>query len=59
MQPHLYLPNLAAVRDSALDITVINPLQQATVGEAAVTARHSLTFAFDRKMRGAAEDCDR
>ena len=55
----VYLPNWAAGRDSALDITVINPLQQATVGEAAVTPGHSLTFAFDRKMRGAAEDCER
>ena len=55
----VYLPNWAAGQDSALDITVINPLQQATVDEAAVTPGHSLNFAFDRKMRGAAEDCER
>ena len=43
----VYLPNWAAGQDSALDITVINPLQQATVDEAAVTPGHSLNFAFD------------
>ena len=46
-------------RDAALDITVVNPLQQATVAEAAVTPGHGLNFAFDRKMRGAADDCER
>ena len=55
----VYLPNWSAGRDTALDITVVNPLQQATVGEAAVTPGHSLDFAFDRKMRGAADECER
>ncbi len=36
------LPNWAAGRDAALDVTVVNPLQQATVHEAAVTPGHSL-----------------
>ena len=53
------LPNWAAGRDAALDITVINPLQQATVAEAATTPGHSLDFAYERKMRGAFEECDR
>ena len=55
----IFLPNWAEGRDAALDVTVINPLQQATVVEAATTPGHSLDFAFDRKMRGAADDCQR
>ena len=55
----IYLPSWAEGRDAALDVTVINPLQQATVAEAAVTPGHSLSVAFDRKMRGAADDCAR
>ena len=47
------LPNWSAGCDAALEITVVNPLQQATVAEAAVTPGHGLNFAFDRKMRGA------
>ena len=53
------LPNWAAGLDAALDVTVVNPLQQATVDEAAATPGHSLSFAFERKMRGAADDCER
>ena len=37
----VYLPNWSAGRDAALDISVVNPLQQATVNEAAVTPGHS------------------
>ena len=55
----IYLPSWAEGRDAALDVTVINPLQQATVAEAAVTPGHSLSVAFERKMRGAADDCAR
>ena len=55
----IYLPSWAEGRDAALDVTVINPLQPATVAEAAVTPGHSLSVAFDRKMRGAADDCAR
>ena len=55
----IFLPNWAEGRDAALDVMVINPLQQATVVEAATTPGHSLDFAFDRKMRGAADDCQR
>ena len=53
------LPNWAAGRDAALDVTVVNPLQQANVHEAAVNPGLSLSFAFERKMRGAADDCER
>ena len=53
----MYLPNWAEGRDAAIDVTVINPLQQQTVVEAAATPGHSLTFAYDRKMREAGELC--
>ena len=53
----VYISNWAAGLDAALDITVINPLQQATVDEAATTPGHSLNYAYDRKMRGAADEC--
>ena len=38
-------------------MTVKNPLQTATVAQAAETAGHALTFAYERKMRGAYEEC--
>ena len=53
------LPNWAAGKDVALDLTVINPLQEATVGEAANTPGHALTFAFQRKVRQVEEECRR
>jgi hypothetical protein len=53
------IPNWAGGLDVALDITVVNPLQQQTVAEAAATPGHALSFAYNRKMRGAAEDCQR
>ena len=55
----VFLPNWAEGRDAAIDVTVINPLQQQTVAEAAATPGHSLDVAYDRKMRGAADDCQR
>ena len=55
----VFLPNWAEGRDAAIDVTVINPLQQQTVVEAAATPGHSLDVAYDRKMRGAADDCQR
>ena len=51
------LPNWAGGRDAALDVTVINPLQQLTLRGAATTPGHALTVAYDRKMSGAAEAC--
>jgi hypothetical protein len=55
----VYIPNWAGGQDAAFDVTVVNPLQAATVEEAAVTPGHALTYAFTRKMNGAAEDCQR
>ena len=42
-----------------MDITVVNPLQVATVAGAATTPGHALTFAHDKKVQGAEEDCGR
>ena len=53
------LPHWEAGRDGALDVTVIHPFQAATVAQAAEEPGHALQFAFDRKMRGAADDCQR
>ena len=51
------VPHWAAGRDAALDVTVVNPLQAATVAGAATTPGHALTFAHNRKLRGAEEEC--
>ena len=55
----VFLPKWAAGRDEALDITIINPLQQATVEGAARLPGHALDFACQRKIAGVAEDCER
>ena len=55
----ILVPNWAGGRDAAMDVTVVTPLQAATVAEASLTPGHALTFAYQRKMRGAAEDCRR
>ena len=36
---------------------LVTPLQAATVAEAAITPGSALSFAYQRKVRGAAEDC--
>ena len=51
------LPHWSAGQDAALDVTVVNPCQAATVVGAATTAGHALNHAFERKMRGAADAC--
>jgi hypothetical protein len=53
------IPNWTGGRDTALDVTVVNPLQAATLAGAATTPGHGLTFAYTRKVRGAEEDCRR
>ena len=42
----ILVPNWAGGRDAALDVTVVIPLQAATVAEAATTPGHSLNFAY-------------
>ena len=53
------IPNWAQGRDAALDITIIHPLQHATVTGAAANPGHALSHAYDRKIRGAWEECRR
>ena len=49
----------AGGRDAALDVTVFNPLHVATLAGAAATPSHTLTFAHNRKLRGAEDECRR
>ena len=51
------IPNWAQGRDAALDITIIHPLQRETVTGASTNPGHALSHAYDRKIRGAWEDC--
>ena len=53
------VPHWAGGRDAALDVTVVNPLQAATIVGATATPGHALTFAHNRKIRGAEEECRR
>ena len=55
----MLIPQWAAGLDAAIDVTVVNPLQRATVERAATTAGYATTFAFQRKVRGAGEACTR
>ena len=51
----VFILNWAGGLDAALDVTVINPLQGATVVEAAATPGHALEIRYGTKMSGAAE----
>ena len=51
------IPNWAQGRDAALDITIIHPLQRETVAGASTNPGHALSHAYDRKIRGAWEQC--
>ena len=53
------IPNWDRGQDAALDVTVINPLQDATVSGAAAEAGHALTIAYNRKVRAVGEACQR
>ena len=53
----LYIPARTGGKDTALDITVVNPLQVAMVQQAAVTPGHALVKAYDRKMAKHGEAC--
>ena len=55
----IYLPNWCGGKDMALDVTVVNPLQDSLVSQAAQASGHALAFAFNRKMRGMEEACER
>ena len=51
--------NWVGGKDAALDVTVVTPLQDATMPAAANTPGHALSHAYGRKMNGAHEECRR
>ena len=53
----IFIPRHAGGKDAALDVTVINPLQAATVSQAAQTPGYALTVAHKRKMEKSAQSC--
>ena len=53
------IPHWTGGLDTAWDVTVIHPLQAATVAGAATSPGHALEVAVSRKNRGALEDCRR
>ena len=53
------IPCWTGGQDTALDLTVTNPLQIGTVGRAAYEPGYVLTVAYKRKMSGAEEECRR
>ena len=53
----VFVPSWAEGLDAALDVTVVNPLQGAMVQQAATTAGHAISSAFDRKMRESSDCC--
>ena len=53
------IPHWTGGRDTALDVTVVNPLQEKLVRQAATTPGHALTTAYNRKMAQAGEACRR
>ena len=53
------IPHWTGGRDTALDVTVINPLQSSLVAQAATTPGHALTVAYNRKMTDTGAACQR
>ena len=53
------VPNWVGGKDAAMDVTIITPIQAATMPGAADTAGHALDHAYGRKMNGAEEQCRR
>ena len=53
----VYLPNWLGGRPTALDVSVISPLQQRTLFEAANTPGHALQVGINRKMASHSSDC--
>ena len=53
----IFIPRHAGGKDAALDVTVINPLQAATVGQAAETPGHALQVAHKRKLDKSWQSC--
>ena len=53
----IFIPRHAGGKDAALDVTVINPLQAATVAQAAQTPGHALSIAHKRKLDKSWQPC--
>ena len=53
------IPHWTGGRDTALDVTVINPLQSSLVALAATSPGHALTVAYNRKMTNTGAACQR
>ena len=53
------VPHWVGGQDAAMDITIVTPLQAATMPGAANTAGHALDYAHGRKANGAEEECRR
>ena len=51
------IPSWTGGKDTALDITVVNPLQIALVNRAATIAGHALTHRYNEKMTKHGEPC--
>ena len=51
------LPNWTAGKDTALDVTVVNPLQAKLVDNTATNPGSALQYAYNWKMKGAGEAC--
>ena len=55
----IFIPRWAGGKDAALDVTIVNPLQDALVQEASLTAGHALSVAHKRKLDKSWESCRR
>ena len=53
------IPNWSGGKDTAMDITVVNPLQAAFINGAATTPGHALTRRYGEKMTKHGEGCRR
>ena len=53
----IFLPRWTAGKDTALDITVVNPLSATYVNQSAATPGHALTKAYERKWNRHGEAC--
>ena len=53
----VYIGGWSAGLDTALDVTVINPLQEATLQGASTSAGHALRMKYTSKMTAAADLC--
>ena len=53
----IFVPRHAGGKDAALNVTVINPLQAASVAQAAQTPGYALTVAHKRKMDKSGQPC--